>query len=68
MSQTAVTPSFPEDDLRAFSYPEVAERLGLSLVTIKRLVYSGQLKSMHVGRRALIPASALREFLTQGRS
>jgi excisionase family DNA binding protein len=65
----AARPVTPEDDdLRAFSYPEVAQRLGLSLVTVKRLVYSGQLKSMHVGRRALIPAASLREFLAQGRS
>jgi excisionase family DNA binding protein len=55
---------FPEDDLVAFSYKQAAARLGLSEVTTKRLCYAGTIRTLKVGRRVLIPASAIRAFLT----
>lgn len=56
---------FPEDDLVAFNYREAAARLGMGEATVKRLCYAGKLRTLKVGRRVLIPASAVREFLTR---
>jgi excisionase family DNA binding protein len=43
-------------------WPEAAEALGIGRSTAFELVASGQLASVRVGRRRLVPASALREF------
>jgi excisionase family DNA binding protein len=52
-----------EDELRAFTVAEVAERIGLSVVQLRRVIDRGEMRVRRVGRRVLIPASALREFL-----
>lgn len=43
-------------------WPEAAEVLGVGRSTAFDLVASGQLASVRVGRRRLVPVSALREF------
>jgi excisionase family DNA binding protein len=42
--------------------PEASRRLGLGTTTTKKLIASGQLRSVVVGRRRLIPADALSDF------
>jgi excisionase family DNA binding protein len=42
---------------------EVAARLSLSPRTIARLIASGDLPSVNIGRRRLVRASALADFL-----
>ena len=47
-----------------FREAEARERLGgMSRDTIFRLIRSGDLKAVHVGRALYIPASALGEFV-----
>lgn len=47
----------------AYSVREVADRLGLGLATVERLVRHGKLASRRIGRRRLIPASAVEALL-----
>jgi excisionase family DNA binding protein len=53
----------PEDDLRAFSINETAQRLNLSEVHVRRMIKLGRLRVRREGSRVLIPASAIREYL-----
>lgn len=46
----------------AYSVPDAAYALSLSADYIWKLIYSGQLKSVKIGKRRLIPAIALKEF------
>ena len=56
----------PDEVVRlAYSMPEAARSLGVSLATIKILVSQGKLRTVRVGRRVLIPTSALEELLAQ---
>lgn len=41
--------------MRYFSPVEVADTLGVSLSTVKRMVYSGQLPAVRVGRQLRVP-------------
>jgi excisionase family DNA binding protein len=43
----------------AYSLPQTAEALGVSISTIERAVRAGDLPSFTLGRRRLIPADAL---------
>lgn len=43
--------------------PEVAVRVRLGLATTYRLVREGRIRSIRVGKRILVPSSAVREFL-----
>lgn len=45
------------------SRKEVAQKLGLSLPTIARLISSGQIKTVRVGRRVLISEADVALFL-----
>ena len=47
----------------ALSVSQAAASLGLGLTTVKHLVASGELGSIRVGRRVLIPRSALHVFI-----
>jgi excisionase family DNA binding protein len=47
----------------AFGPEEVAQALGVSRDTVDRLVARGELRSFRVGRRRLISADALRDFI-----
>lgn len=54
------------DDLHAFTFPEVGERLGVSLATVERLVARGDLRELRVGRSVRVTAAELRRFLSVG--
>ena len=48
---------------RAFSIPEAADRLRTSERTVRRLIASGRLRAVHLGRRVVVPEDALRVLL-----
>jgi excisionase family DNA binding protein len=54
------------DHLRAFSIPEVAERLGMSRSNVWRLIDAGRIPSRRLGGRRVIPAAWLAQFLELG--
>lgn len=62
---TALSPteSDPHPIRRLYPIPEVAQALALTPKHVWRLVYSGQLKSVKLGRRRLVPAPALDDFI-----
>lgn len=47
----------------AYRVKDFARLTGLSESTIKRLIYSGQIKGLKIGRSMIIPAEAVKEFL-----
>ena len=47
--------------------PEVAVRLRVSLSTVRRLVASGQLRILRVGRRPLVTTRELEAYLAAAR-
>ena len=47
----------------AYSVEEACKALGISRVLVYELISTGQIHSIKVGARRLIPASALTEFL-----
>ena len=51
-----------------FSRKESAALTGLSLRTISQLLTSGELRSIRVGRRRLIPRLALAQFVQSSHS
>jgi excisionase family DNA binding protein len=51
-----------------FSLTEVSTLVGLSLRTIAKLVASGDLRSIRVGRRRLVPQSELERFAKRDHS
>ena len=50
------------EDAVMLSVPEAAVRLGIGTTKVKQLIASGQLASVTIGRRRLIPATNLRAF------
>lgn len=58
----------PDDDLRAFTVPQAAELLGLSEVYLRVMLRRGDIRSVKAGRRVLVPATAIRDFLTPPKS
>ncbi len=52
-------------DVLAVSIAEAARQLGLSTRTVATLITSGELESRKVGRRRLIPLSALVDFVNR---
>lgn len=52
----------PAEDAVMLSVPEAAERLGLGTTKVKQLIASGQLASVTIGRRRLVPAANVRSF------
>jgi excisionase family DNA binding protein len=54
------------DLAQLLSISQAARILGVSWHTIWRLLQAGQLESVRVGRRRLIPRSALERLLTTG--
>ena len=57
-----VEPPVP-DDLRAYTVPQAAELLGLSEVYLRVMLKRGDIRCVKAGRRVLVPAAAIREFL-----
>ncbi|MFT7571766.1 MAG: excisionase family DNA binding protein [Paracoccaceae bacterium] len=47
----------------AFSIPEVMESLSLGRTTIYEQIKAGNLRTLKVGRRTIVPANAVSEFL-----
>jgi len=50
----------------AYSIPEAAQALGIGRTLAIKLVQQGQLRSIKLGRRRLVPAEALEELLARG--
>jgi excisionase family DNA binding protein len=44
------------------SVPEAAEQLGVGTTKVKQLIAGGQLASVTIGRRRLVPASSVHAF------
>jgi excisionase family DNA binding protein len=55
--------SITGSELRAYSVKEVAELLGLSTIYVRTMLQRGDIRSVKAGRRVLVPAEAIREFL-----
>ncbi|WP_218649103.1 helix-turn-helix domain-containing protein [Paenarthrobacter nitroguajacolicus] len=70
MSTKTISPPARADDvLRAYSLPDVAERLGVSLKTVRRMVDSGELKTFHPyrkGRTVRVSEQTLRDLFAAG--
>ncbi|MCB9597533.1 MAG: helix-turn-helix domain-containing protein [Sandaracinaceae bacterium] len=52
----------------ALSVAEAAEATGLSRRTVERLIRSGELSSIRIGRRRLVTLDALTELLSRNRN
>ena len=46
-----------------FSIDETAESLGISVDTARSLIKSGSIRSIRIGRRVIVSAQSLREFV-----
>jgi hypothetical protein len=62
-----LTPTLP-DTAVAVSVAETAKRLNLGLTTTKGLVTSGQIDSILVDRRRLVPVEAIQDYVRRLRS
>lgn len=51
------------EQLRAFSLRDTSERTNLSLATLHRMIARGDLESIQIGRRRLIPHDALKALI-----
>jgi excisionase family DNA binding protein len=49
--------------VRLYGLPEVCEATGLGRTTVKQLIYEGELDSIKVGRRRLIPVESIDKFI-----
>lgn len=55
-----------DDDLRVFRVDEVADRLSVSVATVKRLIDAGELKvagQRRKGSKLLVTARSLRDYI-----
>lgn len=48
------------------SVPEAAQAMAISVRTVWRMIYAGQLETRRVGRRRLVPRTALEQFARRG--
>lgn len=55
-------------EVLAMSPAQVADCLGVSEVTVHRLIKSGELESFTIGRSRRVPAVAVREFVSKRQS
>jgi excisionase family DNA binding protein len=51
---------------KLISIGTAAERLGVSSYTVRRLIERGELRSVHVGRRVLLPESEINRICQHG--
>jgi len=63
LSDETPGPTAIPDELRAYTVPQAAELLGLSEVYLRVMLKRGDIRSVKAGRRVLVPAGAIREFL-----
>ncbi len=61
----AVAASAPAGPERLLSVDEAAERLGIGRTRLYAEIGAGRVRSVHSGRRRLIPSSAIREIVEQ---
>jgi excisionase family DNA binding protein len=59
------TPHTPR--FRFLTVAEVAEELRVSGMTVYRLIHSGELRAVRVGRSFRVPTDAVDEYLSTGR-
>lgn len=52
-------------ELKFFTVAEVAAQIRVSKMTVYRLVHSGELEAVRVGRSFRVSEKALREYLTK---
>ena len=50
--------------VRLYGLPEVCQAIGLGRTTVKQLIYDGDLDSIRVGRRRLVPVESIDQFIT----
>ena len=55
------------DDLRAYTLPEAAERLDVSVRTLQRMAARGELRLASLGSAKRVPASELARLLAPAR-
>lgn len=46
-----------------YDKPEAAEQLSVSVRVLERLIAGGEIESVLIGRRRLVPASALEDYV-----
>jgi excisionase family DNA binding protein len=52
-----------EESERLLNIPEATKALGVGRTKVYDLIGAGQLRTLHVGRRVLVPSSAVRDFI-----
>lgn len=57
-------PSIAEQVARLNQIEDVMERLSIGRSTVFGLLASGELRSVKIGRRRLVPESALRDYIS----
>ena len=60
-----MTEALAQQVARLHDIPSAQERLGISRSTLYSLMQSGQLRSVHVGARRLIPEQAIVDFINK---
>jgi len=60
-----VTEALAEAVARLHNIEQARERLGVGRSKVFELIASGELRSVRVGRRRLIPEQAIRDFVAQ---
>ena len=53
---------------RLCSLTEAAHQMGVGITTLKALVHSGEIESVKIGRRRLVPSDALDDLIASRRS
>jgi excisionase family DNA binding protein len=64
MAETSELPKAPTEKL-LLSLPQVAEQLSVSVRTVHRLLSTGQLPTVKIGRSVRVPAQAVRDWIAQ---
>ncbi len=62
---TLTIPPAVDDGALTISIPGAAGRLGIGLSTAKLLVARGELKTIRIGRRRLVLADSLRDYVAR---
>ena len=60
---TVDTPASPLSDVRFLTVAEVATIMHVSKMTVYRLVHSGELEAIRVGRSFRVPEQAVNQYL-----
>jgi len=55
-----------EDSFSAYTVKNLAKKIQLSESMLWKLIKNGQVKTIKIGRRTLVPASELTRILTRG--